>query len=164
MILGLPEGSAELGGQFPLNMNLNMINAVSFSKGCYIGQELTQRTYHTGVVRRIALPFVINTHLEDSERRMIVDVENFSPFNAIDRNFKTVVKGETILDLKGKKLGKIIAQSYNLGIALADINLLNKNGPTYEYNLGENRVLLWQPTWLILPETKGDQSESSEEP
>ena len=86
-----------------------MINAVSFSKVCYIGQELTQRTYHTGVVRRIALPFVINTHLEDSERRMIVDVENFSPFNAIDRNFKTVVKGETILDLKGKKLGKIIA-------------------------------------------------------
>jgi len=45
-------------------MNLNMINAVSFSKGCYIGQELTQRTYHTGVVRRIALPFVINSHLE----------------------------------------------------------------------------------------------------
>jgi hypothetical protein len=36
-------------------------------------------------------------------------VENFSPFNAIDKSFKKVVKGETILDLKGKKLGKIIA-------------------------------------------------------
>ena len=41
MILGLPEGSQELGGQFPLNMNLHMLNAISFSKGCYIGQELT---------------------------------------------------------------------------------------------------------------------------
>jgi len=46
----------------------------------------------------------------------------------------------------------VIAQSYNLGIALADVRLLNKNGPTHEYNLGDNRVYLWQPTWLDLPE------------
>ena len=86
-----------------------MINALSFTKGCYIGQELTQRTYHTGVVRRIALPFVINSQIEGEDRRIIVNVENFSPFNAIDKKFKDSVKGEIILDAKGKKLGKIIA-------------------------------------------------------
>ena len=29
---------------------------VSFSKGCYIGQELTARTHHTGVVRKRVVP------------------------------------------------------------------------------------------------------------
>jgi folate-binding protein YgfZ len=37
MILGLAEGSAELGNEFALNMNMHHLNAVSFNKGCYIG-------------------------------------------------------------------------------------------------------------------------------
>ena len=41
MILGLPEGSSEMGNQFPLNLNLHLLEGVSFEKGCYIGQELT---------------------------------------------------------------------------------------------------------------------------
>jgi folate-binding protein YgfZ len=163
MILGLPEGSSELGGQFPLNMNLHMLNAVSFSKGCYIGQELTQRTFHTGMVRRLALPFVINSVPKGGDTRIILDVENFSPFNAIDKGYSDVVKGETILDAKGKKLGKVIAQSYNIGIALCDIRLLNKNGPTYEYSLGSNRVYLWQPTWLSLPDINPEEAEEPQE-
>ena len=40
-MLGIPEGSSELGNQFPLNMHLHYLNGVSFDKGCYIGQELT---------------------------------------------------------------------------------------------------------------------------
>jgi transferase CAF17, mitochondrial len=76
MILGLPESSSELGGQFPLNLNLHFMNGVSFDKGCYIGQELTQRTYHTGVIRRMALPFVINTTLKGGDKdgqKLILD-------------------------------------------------------------------------------------------
>jgi folate-binding Fe-S cluster repair protein YgfZ len=68
-------------------MNLHMLGAVSFEKGCYIGQELTQRTFHTGVVRKLALPFVINSVPKGADQRIIVDVENFSPFNAIDKDF-----------------------------------------------------------------------------
>ena len=37
MINGILEGSDELGNQFPLNMNLEPLNGVSFNKGCYIG-------------------------------------------------------------------------------------------------------------------------------
>ena len=58
-MLGIPESSKELSGQFPLNMHMHHLNGVSFDKGCYIGQELTQRTFHTGVIRRVALPFLI---------------------------------------------------------------------------------------------------------
>ena len=36
--------------------NCYFIFSVSFTKGCYLGQELTSRTYHTGVVRKRILP------------------------------------------------------------------------------------------------------------
>jgi folate-binding protein YgfZ len=32
---------------------------VDFRKGCYVGQELTIRTYHTGVVRKRIVPVQI---------------------------------------------------------------------------------------------------------
>ena len=58
-MLGILESSRELGNQFPLNCHLHNLNGVSFDKGCYIGQELTQRTFHTGVIRRVAMPFAL---------------------------------------------------------------------------------------------------------
>jgi folate-binding protein YgfZ len=57
MLYCVPEGS-EVRDQFPLSMNFQHLNAISFNKGCYIGQELTQRTYHTGVIRKVAMPFI----------------------------------------------------------------------------------------------------------
>lgn len=38
---------------------------VDFRKGCYVGQELTIRTYHTGVVRKRIVPIQI---YKDGER------------------------------------------------------------------------------------------------
>lgn len=48
--LGVSEGSAEfgVGKAIPLEYNGDYLNAISFEKGCYIGQELTARAYHTG--------------------------------------------------------------------------------------------------------------------
>ena len=40
------------GEALPLEYNLDGVNAVSFDKGCYIGQELTARTHFTGVIRK----------------------------------------------------------------------------------------------------------------
>lgn len=34
---------------------------VDFRKGCYVGQELTVRTYHTGVIRKRILPVILST-------------------------------------------------------------------------------------------------------
>ena len=36
----------------PLHVNMELLNFVSFSKGCYVGQELLTRTKHRGAVRR----------------------------------------------------------------------------------------------------------------
>ena len=55
LALGVAEG-AELAGELPLELNLDGLGAVSFTKGCYVGQELTSRTYFRGVVRKRAMP------------------------------------------------------------------------------------------------------------
>jgi len=50
----LPEGKEEIpsGKALPLCYNLDWLNGVSFTKGCYLGQELTQRTHFTGAVSK----------------------------------------------------------------------------------------------------------------
>ncbi|CAH8524554.1 unnamed protein product [Schistosoma bovis] len=59
--LGLPEGIKELitSDTLPFEANADLSGGVSFSKGCYIGQELTARTHFTGVTRRRYVPIKI---------------------------------------------------------------------------------------------------------
>jgi folate-binding protein YgfZ len=55
---GVPDGPEELAENhaLPLEANLDLMNGVDFRKGCYVGQELTARTHHTGVVRKRIMP------------------------------------------------------------------------------------------------------------
>ncbi len=62
MKYGVLESAKEVGNLFPLNLSFHHLNGVSFNKGCYIGQEITQRTHLTGAIRRIALPFFVVTN------------------------------------------------------------------------------------------------------
>uniref|UniRef100_V5ENW4 Putative CCR4 associated factor n=1 Tax=Kalmanozyma brasiliensis (strain GHG001) TaxID=1365824 RepID=V5ENW4_KALBG len=51
IINGVAEGALDFpeGSSLPLENNLDYMNGVDFRKGCYVGQELTARTHHTGV-------------------------------------------------------------------------------------------------------------------
>ena len=51
--LGMPEG-ADFGSDrmFALDAGLDELHAVSFDKGCYVGQELTARMKHRGTARK----------------------------------------------------------------------------------------------------------------
>jgi folate-binding protein YgfZ len=55
---GLGEGTVDMqaGKSLPFESNLDYLGGVSFTKGCYLGQELTARTHHTGVTRKRLLP------------------------------------------------------------------------------------------------------------
>lgn len=54
----MPEGAAEMpeGAALPQQSNVDYMGGIDYRKGCYVGQELTIRTHHTGVVRRRILP------------------------------------------------------------------------------------------------------------
>jgi folate-binding protein YgfZ len=46
---GIAEGE-ELAGKIPLECNLDYLNSISFTKGCYLGQELTARAKYKVMV------------------------------------------------------------------------------------------------------------------
>lgn len=55
---GVAEGR-EISGKTALECNQEFMGSVSFHKGCYLGQELTARSQHTGQIRKRILPVAI---------------------------------------------------------------------------------------------------------
>lgn len=100
---GVAEGGEFLKGQsFPLEMNCDYLNGISFNKGCYIGQELTARTHHTGVTRKRIMPLIFDD----------------TPSN-LDLNADVYCQS----DLKSKRPpGKLRGLCGNVGIALLRID------------------------------------------
>jgi folate-binding protein YgfZ len=57
-LAGVAEGH-ELAGRVAGETNQEFLNAVSFSKGCYLGQELTARVQYTGAIRKRVMPLMM---------------------------------------------------------------------------------------------------------
>ncbi len=60
--LGLPEGSRDLEAEKTvlLEAGFDELHGISWSKGCYMGQELTARTKYRGLVKRRLVPVAIS--------------------------------------------------------------------------------------------------------
>jgi len=59
---GLPNVFAATSEQFtPQMLNVDLIDGVSFTKGCYTGQEIVARTHHLGRVKRRTMRFHLPT-------------------------------------------------------------------------------------------------------
>ena len=60
--LGLPDGSRDLeaGKTTLLEANFDELNGISWTKGCYMGQELTARTRYRGLLKRRLFPVEID--------------------------------------------------------------------------------------------------------
>jgi tRNA-modifying protein YgfZ len=55
---GLPQVTAATSEHFiPQMLNLDLLDGVSFTKGCYTGQEIVARTHHLGRIKRRTLRF-----------------------------------------------------------------------------------------------------------
>ncbi|MBD1547622.1 YgfZ/GcvT domain-containing protein [Roseibium aggregatum] len=52
--LGVPEGLADFAYSdvFPHDADMDQLGGVSFSKGCYVGQEVVSRVHHRGTARK----------------------------------------------------------------------------------------------------------------
>lgn len=66
---GVPEGIMDMPPMhaFPMESNLDIMGGLDFRKGCYVGQELTIRTYHTGVIRKRIHPVTIHQDMASSQ-------------------------------------------------------------------------------------------------
>lgn len=53
----VPDGNRDMTPEksIPLEWHMDELGAISWTKGCYMGQELTSRTKHTGIVRKQAV-------------------------------------------------------------------------------------------------------------
>merc|ERR1712039_265443 len=109
---GIAEGCGEIihDKSLPLCFNLDWLNGVSFKKGCYLGQELTQRTKLTGKVSKRVLPIlgdVPNEFLKG--RRPPVEILNKSP---LDHNLKLAMVKLDRLDEMEEKGVKVLKQDW----------------------------------------------------
>lgn len=115
--LGIGEGTNDLpvGNCFPLESNCDYLHGVSFHKGCYIGQELTARTHHTGVVRKRLMPLYFKnspTILPD-DNRLLVDKSNLGKLRGIKDTFGlALLRVDLALDFGEFKIGNEIAKVF----------------------------------------------------
>jgi len=60
--LGVPDGSRDLEVEkaIPLENNLDAFNAISWDKGCYMGQELTARTRYRALIKKKLVPVTLD--------------------------------------------------------------------------------------------------------
>ncbi|KAJ2547495.1 ccr4 associated factor [Coemansia sp. RSA 1933] len=76
VLKGVPEGAGDFapGLMFPMETNLDYMHGVHFNKGCYVGQELTIRTHHRGVVRKRIVPVLFGQKGDDASS-LAVDLD-----------------------------------------------------------------------------------------
>ncbi|EMG50387.1 CAF17 putative transferase CAF17 [Candida maltosa Xu316] len=122
----------------PFECNLDFVNGLSLDKGCYVGQELTIRSYNNGTIRKRIFPVEffedanaigeLNkipksaltkleiTPLNDTtpEQEEPKEDQVFNPFSKSVRKRKTSV-------------GKLLAVDDNLGLAVFSISDIKKN-------------------------------------
>ncbi|CBI22149.3 unnamed protein product, partial [Vitis vinifera] len=132
---GVAEGSTEIlkGEAVPLEYNLAGLNAISFDKGCYVGQELIARTHHRGVIRKRLLPLKF---LDDSGKEM---------------EQKVAPGSDVINAVSGKKAGTVTTALECRGLGLLRLNEALK-GPSKLTIQGQEDVKVeairpeWWPT------------------
>jgi folate-binding protein YgfZ len=61
IVLGVPDTVEDIGSGalFPHEANLDQLGGVSFTKGCYVGQEVVSRMEHRGTARSRILPIAV---------------------------------------------------------------------------------------------------------
>jgi folate-binding protein YgfZ len=110
---GVAEGQKEIPREetLPMNANIDLMKGIDFKKGCYIGQELTIRTHHTGVVRRRILPVSLYDPATGPPEKL--EYDSSVVFPTPDRD--TEIRKD---DKRKRATGKLIASVGNIGLGM----------------------------------------------
>ncbi len=125
--VGVPDGNdgEVLKQAFPLEMGFDELNAISFDKGCYVGQEVTTRMKIRNLVKKRLVPI----HFEDGSPEAGADV--------LDQN---------------KTTGQVFSVGPNSGLAMIRLEAIEQVAAG-ESNLIADEIPLQatQPDWFQLP-------------
>lgn len=129
---GVAEGSTEIpkGEAIPLEYNLAGLNAISFEKGCYIGQELIARTHHRGVIRKRLIPLKF---ADENDKELE----------------QAVAPGSDVVDeASGKKVGTVSTALGSRGMGLLRLDAALKQNATLAISDNQDmRVKAIKPDW-----------------
>lgn len=126
LALGLPDGSRDLDREkaILLENGFDELRGVSWSKGCFMGQELTARTRYRGLVKKRLLP---------------VSITGPAP------------PRDALLRQDGAEAGAMRSSRGGLGLALVRLEALGRGLPiTWEQSQLDPHV----PGWMQLPQPK----------
>ncbi|VEU21370.1 DEKNAAC102493 [Brettanomyces naardenensis] len=118
----------------PFENNLDYMNGINYNKGCYVGQELTIRTYTSGVIRRRVMP--VQFYLLNGKSTLSDEVI----FNADDPvSWLTQDAGEVEIKKRDEESEEAVATAANIfGVAVKSRRSTGKIGSVIriESNIG----------------------------
>ncbi|KAI9478554.1 MAG: hypothetical protein EXX96DRAFT_482676 [Benjaminiella poitrasii] len=120
---------------------------IDFRKGCYVGQELTIRTYHTGVVRKRIVPIQIYHKDEAAPQTQSVDRSRELPSVLVPQTEIKLVDGKS-----KRSVGKMGSGTHNIGLALMRLEHVQKCAvdPSVSFTVPNNesvRIKPFLPEW-----------------
>ena len=164
MMMGVPEGQGEIlkESALPQESNIDYMGGIDFRKGCYVGQELTIRTHHTGVVRKRILPVQIYPAEGEAKPPDQLTYDEGARISLPPRGANI-----SRVDKKGRSAGKWLGGVGNIGLALCRLEIMTDTvltgegsqwSPEHEFKVawepeegrregGEVRVKAFVPTW-----------------
>jgi len=165
MMNGVAEGQQEIlqESALPQESNIDFMGGIDFRKGCYVGQELTIRTHHTGVVRKRILPVQIYDGGGGAKAPENLEYDPASKL-ALPLQGTNIARVET----KGRSAGKWVGGVGNVGLALCRLETMTGMSvtgemgswsPEQEFKMGwreeggreggEVRVKAFVPSWHL---------------
>ena len=102
-----------------LEMRFDELNGISWTKGCYMGQEITARMKHRNIVKKKIFKVLID--------------------------FRSNLKNE--ITLENETVGKLTSHNKKDGIAFLDTKALS-NLNTKSFFSGDSKIIIQEPWWV----------------
>lgn len=121
---GLADGSRdmEVDKALLLENGFEELDGVSFTKGCFMGQELTARTRYRGLVKKRLLPVAIDG---------------------------PVPEAGSVVEADGKEAGEMRSSVGNIGLALMRLDQLHDGA---SFTIGKTTLTPNIPDWVVFQE------------
>lgn len=138
---GVAEGQGEIlrEAALPQESNIDYMNGIDYRKGCYVGQELTIRTHHTGVVRKRILPVQLYGVDEEAPGHL-----EYRPDAVVEAPPAETQIGR--FEKRGRSAGKWLTGIGNVGLALCRLEIMTgtmSQGEGVGYKEGDEFKFAW---------------------